>query len=85
MPWPHNLKSGPPRANAACVAAAPNALTPPGLYTSVPSASYARLSTRQYASAFNQALSFDMRKVTDENSFDMFHVRSHVPYRPTQP
>jgi len=41
-------------------------------------ASHARLSTRQKAYAFNQALSFDTSKVTTM-SF-MFHVRSaHVP------
>ena len=36
--------------------------------------SHARLSTRQSASAFNQALSFDMSSVTDKR--DMFSVRS---------
>ena len=35
---------------------------------------HARLSTRQRASAFNQALSFDMSSVTDKR--DMFSVRS---------
>ena len=35
---------------------------------------HAPLSTRQYASAFNQALNFDMSSVTDKR--DMFSVRS---------
>ena len=57
--------------HAACVAATqrPHASRPAPL-----PASHARLSTRQYASAFNQALSFDMSSVTDKR--DMFTVRS---------
>ena len=45
--------------------------------------SHARLSTRQYASAFNQALSFDMSKVTDVRF--MFEVRSARALPPPQP
>ena len=42
--------------------------------------SHARLSTRQYASAFNQALSFDMSRVT--HTYRMFFVRSARALRP---
>ena len=52
----------------------PNALTPPGLYLAPHRMRHARLSTRQWALAFNQPLSFDTSKVTTMKS--MFHVRS---------
>ena len=46
-------------------------------------ASHARLSTRQYASAFNQPLSFDTSKVTTMHR--MFYVRSARALAPVQP
>ena len=46
---------------------------PPGPHTSL-RISYALLSTRQVASAFNQPLSFDTSSVTDMGY--MFYVRS---------
>ena len=54
-----------------------NTITPP----LPPPASHARLFTRQAASAFNQALSFDTSKVTNMNS--MFSVRSARALVPT--
>ena len=64
--------------HAACVAATqrPHASRAARLPTS-----HARLSTRQEASAFNQALSFDMSKVT--NKLYMFYVRSARALAPT--
>ena len=57
--------------HATCVAATQR----PHASRAVPlPASHARLSTRQYAEAFNQALSFDMSSVKDVR--DMFTVRS---------
>ena len=47
------------------------------------SASYALLSTRQLASAFNQPLSFDTSKVTSMGY--MFYVRSARALPPPQP
>ena len=41
----------------------------------MPPASYARLMTRQSASAFNQPLSFDMFSVTEDINY-MFNVRT---------
>ena len=57
--------------HAACVAATPRAHA--SRAAPLP-ASHARLSTRQGASAFNQALSFDTSKVTTMRQ--MFYVRS---------
>ena len=47
------------------------------------SASHARLSPRQEASAFNQRLNFDTSKVTDMGQ--MFEVRSARALAPAQP
>ena len=58
-------------AHADCVAATQR---PPASRAAPLPASHARLSTRQYASAFNQALSFDTSKVTDMRH--IFTVRS---------
>ena len=57
--------------HANCVDATPNALTS---WAAPLPALYARLSTRQSASAFNQPLSFDTSKVTDMHG--VFWVRS---------
>ena len=46
-------------------------------------APYARLMTRQFASVFNQPLSFDTSKVT--TMYQMFHVRSARALPPPQP
>ena len=68
---PHSLESALPPVHATCVAATQR----PRASRAVPlPASHARLSTRQQATAFNQALSFDMSKVTDQRN--MFDVRS---------
>ena len=56
-----------------CAATTPQALPPPGSYR-LPPASHALPSTRQYASAFNQPLSFDTSSVNDMRY--MFRVRS---------
>ena len=58
----------------------PNALTPPGPYTSSHIAC-PRLSTRQNALAFNQPLSFDTSEVT--NMYGMFQVRFARALDPT--
>ena len=71
-PGPPSLELGPPR--ACRLRRRRPTLTPPGPYIPLPS-SHARLSTRQNAYAFNQALSsFDTSKVT--NMGPMFTVRS---------
>ena len=74
-PWPPSPEPGLfPVLHAACRAATtPQALPPPGSHLSFP-ASHALPSTRQYASAFNQPLSFDTSSVT--NMWNMFWVRS---------
>jgi len=61
--------------HAACAAAAlkPSHLPPPGPQPR-PASNVSLPSTRQYASAFNQPLSFDTSKVTDMSY--MFQVRS---------
>ena len=56
--------------------------TPSRLPARMPPASYARLMTRQDASAFNQPLRFDTASVTDMSG--MFWVRS-APARPPPP
>ena len=57
--------------HANCVAATPR----PHAFRAAPlPASHARLSTRQYASAFDQPLSFDTSKVTNMGA--IFYVRS---------
>ena len=75
-----SLESGPPRAHAACVATTqrPHASRAAPFPTS-----HTRPSTRQYAAAFNQGLSFDMSKVTNTDS--MFSVRSARAPWPPQP
>ena len=60
----------------------PNSLTPPGAAVPLP-ASYARLSTRQPARAFNQPLTFDTSNVYTMR--EMFLVRSARALAPTQP
>ena len=52
----------------------PHALPPPAARTSPRMPSHALPSTRQYADAFNQPLSFDTSSVT--NMLGMFSVRS---------
>ena len=64
----------------------PLALPPPETPSRLPGrtssrASHARLSTRQYATAFNQPLSFDTSKVT--TMYAMFYVRSARALAPT--
>jgi hypothetical protein len=68
---PNLALSGAFPVHAACAAAAPR---PPASRRAPRPVSHALLSTRQYASAFNQPLSFDTSKVTNMRS--MFHVRS---------
>eukprot|EP00964_Phaeocystis_antarctica_P143390 scaffold108938_cov51-Phaeocystis_antarctica.AAC.1 len=67
-----NLQSGPRPVHAACAAATTR--RPPASRPVPRPASYALLSTRQSAAAFNQPLSFDTSKVT--NMGHMFYVRS---------
>ncbi len=69
----HSLESALSPVHATCVAATQRPHTSRAVYIPLP-ASHAPLSTRQYASAFNQALNFDMSSVTDKR--DMFSVRS---------
>ena len=77
---PNSLESGLPPVHAACAAAAPHTLPPPGLHLAphrmpLPS-------TRQRTNTFNQPLSFDTSKVTTMK--DMFHVRSARALTPSR-
>ena len=73
-----NLQSS-PLLHAAC-AAVVHRLLPPDPYTS-PRTACPSFDSRQYASAFNQPLSFDTSSVTDMRG--MFRVRSpRVPWLP---
>ena len=74
----HSLESGPLPVHADCLAATQR----PHASRAVPlPASHARPSTRQYATAFNQPLSFDTSKVT--TMVRMFFVRSARALVPT--